>query len=709
MLQADNPNESSFDMVLANYRQLTAMQELVSDLSRNLVHCPAQDVRSAMDDVLARLGAFVEADRTYVFEFLADGTVRNTHEWCARGIKPEIENLQNLPGDMLDFWITSLTKGQAVHVPDVMVLDGERSFEKEFLANQSILSLLVVPMMTADQLLGLIGFDSVRARRTYGTGEVNLLKSIADLMSAAIMREKTAQAMMVAEAELGLEKERFRIIADTVSDVLWDYDLGKQTWWISKDWPEKLGMSSLLSDHDVLSWFGRILPEDRRPLIASFRELLKSASDSWETGYRFRGNNDEVIDILVKATVLREPGGRVVRMLGNARNISQEKRNQEVYTRARALEAVGQLTGGVAHDFNNLLMIIIGNAELLERSELNEDQAESAAMIHHASSRASDLTQRLLTFSRQSKLLTESVDLTKLVPNTASLLRAGIPESIVIRCDLSPKIWQARADANALEQAIVNLAVNARDAMPSGGEIVISCKNRTISESPEPHSSDPEPGDYVVVSVTDNGQGMPPEVQAKAFEPFFTTKEVGKGTGLGLSTVFGFAKQSGGHVTIDSQPDHGTAVNIYVPRFDKSETKKLPLLGAEDAGNASGQRILLVEDEPQVRRHVYKLLIRLGYNVTAAADADEALALLQGGQRFDLLFTDVIMPGKMNGPQLGQTALKLAPQIKLLFTSGYPATAFENLKLEELSNLNFLAKPYKSSQLKDRLSALLSV
>lgn len=706
MEKAHNEITASFESVASEYRELMAMQSLVSDLSRNLVHCPTEDIRSTIDDSIARLGAFVEADRVYIFEFKPGDIARNTHEWCAHGIKPEIENLQNLPGNMLDFWIKSLTEGQPIHVPDVALLDGERSFEKEFLANQDIQSLLVVPILTADNLVGLIGFDCVHSCRTYVTGEISLLKWIADLVCAALVREKNVREMLAAEAELKLQKERFRVIAGTVSDVLWDHDLATQTWWISHDWPEKLGITVDLSDGGARDWFERVFPEDRPKLTTSFRKLLESDSESWEVDYRFRGSNDELIDILVKAAVLRGPDGRVLRMLGNARNVTQEKRNQEVYTRARALEAVGQLTGGVAHDFNNLLLIILGNAELLEMTALDEEQAEAVAMIHQASGSAADLTRRLLSFSRQSQLRAGCVNLTNLIPNTVALLRAGIPETITIRCDLKPVIWQANADPNALEQAIINLAVNARDAMRHGGEIVIGCDNLTISSDMQSHSSELQPGDYVVVSVTDTGDGMPPEVLARAFEPFFTTKDVGEGTGLGLSTVYGFAKQSGGHATIQSEPGHGTAVKIYLPRFGQAAEQDGALSEMEHAEGGAARRILMVEDEPMVRSYVEKLLSALGYHVTSAADAKEALSLLHDDQSFELLFTDVIMPGKMTGPQLGQAALKIAPNIKLLYTSGYPAAAFENLGIEELSSVNFLSKPYRLAQIKGALAAI---
>lgn len=356
-----------------------------------------------------------------------------------------------------------------------------------------------------------------------------------------------------------------------------------------------------------------------------------------------------------------------------------------------------------------MLMIILGSAELLETTGLDEGQAESVALIHQASSSAADLTRRLLSFSRQSQLRAGRVELASLIPNTVALLRTGIPETIAIHCDLKPGIWQANVDGNALEQAIINLAVNARDAMPAGGEVVISAENQMVSSEMRSNLLELEPGDYVVVSVTDTGQGMPAEVLERAFEPFFTTKDVGEGTGLGLSTVFGFAKQSGGHVTIQSEPGHGTTVRIYLPRFGITEEPERQLPEAEYVRADTGHRILMVEDEPMVRAHVEKALSKLGYVVTATADAQEALSLLRDNQAFDLLFSDVIMPGGMTGPQLGQAAMQIAPHIKILYTSGYPATAFENLGLGDLSSVNFLAKPYRAKQLKEKLATILNV
>jgi len=410
------------------------------------------------------------------------------------------------------------------------------------------------------------------------------------------------------------------------------------------------------------------------------------------------------------ASPLKDDRGATIGTIIEARNIEAEleaRKTEEKLKRSQKLEAVGQLTGGIAHDFNNLVMIIQGNAELLELSKLDEDQAESLALINQACSSAADLTQRLLFFARQSHLQTGCVDLAKLIPNTVALLRAGIPEAITIQSKIPAGIWQAKADANALEQAIVNLALNSRDAMPQGGAVVIGCENRKISRNMGPDSPELEPGDYVLVSVTDNGEGMPPEVLAKVFEPFFTTKDVGKGTGLGLSTVYGFAKQSDGKVTIYSELGEGTTVNLYLPRFKETLEQETPEPAMEQVQPQTGQRILLVEDQPIVREHVEKLLTKMGYVVTTAEHGPEALSLVNLGHKFDILFTDIIMPGGMNGQQLAEEARKVDPRMKVLFTSGYPAFAFEHLGLGDIGNLRLLKKPYRSADLKAALADML--
>jgi PAS domain S-box-containing protein len=503
-----------------------------------------------------------------------------------------------------------------------------------------------------------------------------------------------------ATAALEQSERRFRLIADSASEVLWDHDFQSGFTWSSPDWPTKLGVEFDQRKVQNFQWIEMVDPSDRAQLMASYHDALKSDTSTWETEFKAQAATGQQFVLAIKASILRHPDGRASRILGTMRNVTQEKRNQEGYTRARALEAVGQLTGGVAHDFNNLLMIILGNVELLELSNLGEEHAATVASIGQAAESAARLTRQLLTFARQAQLNRTRVDVNALVSETVPLLRAGLPETIKLNCPVTPDLWPAHIDANSLQQAIVNLAMNANAAMPRGGEIVVTCSNLKVDEDMVPANIDLRPGRYVAISVSDTGEGMPPEVLARAFEPFFTTKDVGKGTGLGLSTVYGFAKQSNGGVSIYSEPGRGTTVNLYLPVAEEiasPDVQPEPAIGAEMPKRS--KRILVVEDQPQVRTHVEKTLIRLGYEVATAQDAATALSMLQHGEACDLLFTDIIMPGGMNGQELGEAAVRLAPQIKILYTSGYPAAAFEHLGLKEQSSLNFLSKPYKAAEL----------
>ena len=398
------------------------------------------------------------------------------------------------------------------------------------------------------------------------------------------------------------------------------------------------------------------------------------------------------------------------RILGSCRNVTVEKRQREGFTRSRALEAVGQMTGGIAHDFNNLLMIIQGNAELLELAELGEEDAESVRLIMQAAEAAASLTARLLSFSGQSKLQSASVDVGKLVADVAVLLRSGLTESIALATRLEPDLWLLEVDGRALEQAIINLAVNGRDAIGhEGGRVEISCQNVTVTEDMIGAKSDLAPGRYVCISVSDNGAGMSEEVRSKAFEPFFTTKDVGKGTGLGLSTVYGFARQSGGALQIYSEEGQGTTVNLYLPASKATEAEPaMPAVAEADLIRA-GLRILVVEDQAEVRSHVERLLTGAGFSVTSASDGKAAIALLQEQPSFDLLFTDIIMPGGINGVQLAEAAKRLAPSLKVLFTSGFPASAFDELGLEQQEDFQLLKKPYKRDELIAALARVLNM
>ena len=352
---------------------------------------------------------------------------------------------------------------------------------------------------------------------------------------------------------------------------------------------------------------------------------------------------------------------------------AQLRHNEEALRQSQKMEAVGQLTGGIAHDFNNMLTGIIGSLELLRRRLARGRTEDLDSLIDlgvTSANRAAALTHRLLAFSRRQSLDSKPVVINTLVTSMGELLLRSINETIRLDMQLSDELWVAEADPNQLESALLNLVINARDAMPDGGKLVVKTFNQHFDTGFAEAHGNLQPGDYVVLSVTDSGCGMPEATITRAFDPFFTTKPIGQGTGLGLSMIYGFSKQSRGHVTIQSEVDNGTTVNLYLPRFAGNLVQD-PLVAIQQAPFAQdGETVLIVEDDPAVRVLVSAVLSELGYAFVEAEDADSAVPILDSGQRIDLLISDVGLPG-MNGRQLAEIGRQYRPELKVLFITGY--------------------------------------
>jgi signal transduction histidine kinase/CheY-like chemotaxis protein len=368
---------------------------------------------------------------------------------------------------------------------------------------------------------------------------------------------------------------------------------------------------------------------------------------------------------------------------------------------AQKMEAVGQLTGGVAHDFNNILTVITGTIEILGEAVKDRPHlAQITNMISAAAARGADLTQHLLAFARRQPLQPRSTDINALVIDAGRLLRPTLGEQIEIESMLSPGSAPALIDPSQLSTAILNLALNARDAMPNGGKLTLETRNVVLDANYAAMNNDVKPGNYVMIAVSDTGTGIPANLLEKVFEPFFTTKDVGKGSGLGLSMVYGFVKQSNGHIKIYSEEGHGTSVKLYLPQAT-GVASIADVLAAEPgiSGFERGDKsILIVEDDALVREYVVTQIGSLGYKTLAASNATEALAIINGPEPIDLLFTDVIIPGGMNGRQLATEALTRRAELKILYTSGYTENAIVHHGRLDAGVL-LLPKPYLASDL----------
>ena len=433
--------------------------------------------------------------------------------------------------------------------------------------------------------------------------------------------------------------------------------------------------------------------EDRERVQAEIRALR--GGKRIELEYRVVTPEGETRYLREVAEPTVDETGRVVLETGASQEITELKKAEEQLRQAQKMEAIGQLTGGLAHDFNNLLTVIQGNVELLEDSD--EEGETPVDAIHGAVERGAELTQRLLAFSRRQSLQPRSIDVGQLVRDMHDLLARTLGETIVINISGGPGLWRAAADPGQVENALLNLALNARDAMPGGGRLSITCSNAHLDQAYADRTADAIPGDYVLLAVSDNGTGMSRAVREHVFEPFFTTKEVGAGSGLGLSMVYGFAKQSGGHVSIYSEVDQGTSVKLYLPR-DRTAAKDVKRSKVVEVPKGRGERVLVLEDDSRVRRLAVRMLGELGYAVAEAADATAARALLDEGQRFDLVLSDVVLPGGISGPDFALEAAADDPDLRFVFMSGYPAEAAVGNGLIGAGSI-LLDKPFRRQKL----------
>jgi PAS domain S-box-containing protein len=398
--------------------------------------------------------------------------------------------------------------------------------------------------------------------------------------------------------------------------------------------------------------------------------------------------------------------GRFIGYRGTGTDLTKQHEAEERLRQSQKMDAIGQLTGGVAHDFNNVLTVITGTIDILQEGMADRPELVAVAqLMEDAATRGAEITSQLLTFARRQPLEPREIDVNGMVADTVKLLKPILGEHVDIKRVLADNAWSALADPSQLSAAIINLAVNARDAMPGGGKLTLETANVMLGKGEASGDDAVTTGEFVMIAVTDTGQGIPAEIRDRVFEPFFTTKRIGHGTGLGLSMVYGFAKQSGGTITIDSEEGRGTVIKLYLPRSAGRGALKAEPVHA--TGTPHGhETILVVEDDALVRGYVIAQLGSLGYRTLVASDAESALALVDQGAEFDLLFTDMIMPGGMNGRELAEAMLDRRRDAKVLYTSGYTDSAIASEGHFDPSAA-LLRKPYRKSQLAQKIRDVL--
>jgi PAS domain S-box-containing protein len=501
--------------------------------------------------------------------------------------------------------------------------------------------------------------------------------------------------------QLEASEQSYRRVVDLMQEAIWIHADGKVVFanpaaaklFGARHPDELIGRPSI----------GWVHPDDRDRAAARTRQLTASPCTVPVTEMRLMTGDGRVRTTAIHAASFLQDGK--IRVMASAVDVTELREAETQLHQAQKMESVGQLTGGLAHDFNNLLTVVIGNLDaVLERVQGDTRRAIEGAL--RAAERGAALVQRLLAFSRRQTLVPESINLGDMVSGIEDLLRRTLGEHIEIEMKLARDLGPALADRAQVESALLNLAVNARDAMPEGGKLTIETGNTHLDEHYAAHNAEVAPGDYIMLAVTDTGSGMPPEVVQRAFEPFFTTKGVGKGTGLGLSMIYGFAKQSGGHLKIYSEVGHGTTVRLYLPQVSATGVVVALPTAVADQHPRGGETILVVEDDPDVRGFVVGQLRDLGYRIIETADGPQAQAILESDQAVDLLLTDVVMPGGMTGRQLADSAKARRSGLKTLFISGYTENSIVHQgKLDP--GVHFLAKPFRRHDLASKVREVL--
>jgi two-component system, cell cycle sensor histidine kinase and response regulator CckA len=534
------------------------------------------------------------------------------------------------------------------------------------------------------------------------------LRDVEGRIVGAVAINQDVTARMRAEEARGAAERRLEHVVSSSPAILFTLQIEQERFlgieWMSENVETLLGYSV----QETLGpdwWMSNVHAEDRDAVVGRFLSDILS-HDHAAAEYRFRHKNGQFRWLRGETRLLRDAAGGPADVIGSLSDITERKRLEDQFRQAQKMEAIGHLAGGVAHDFNNLLTVVTGYTDLLLLDgALTESHRGMIAEIKHAAERASGLTRQLLAFSRRTVLEPRTLDLNALVREHENMLGRLIGEDVQLRTNLDPRIEPVRVDPGQVGQVIVNLAVNARDAMPTGGKLTIETRSVTLDDTAAAAIADATPGRYVLLAITDAGVGMTADVRARIFEPFFTTKGPGKGTGLGLATVYGIVKQSGGFVVVDSEPDRGSRFGLYFPALPKSASVPATM----SAGNllaGGAETILLVEDEDAVRRTIRAALRRAGYTVLEARGGPQALRIAVGdAASIDLVITDVIMP-VMSGPELVERLARQRPGLKVLYLSGYTDDAVVRHGVLQ-AEVSFLQKPFNMTALATKVRQIL--
>ena len=678
-----------------------AMERIISKASRRFLTLTELDL--SIQECLADIGRFSSADRAYLFQFTPEGTtMNNTHEWCAPGVKPEIDNLQGLPLSMFPWWMDILESGETIRINNVAELPPEAWAEKELLEAQNIKSVLVVPFLLENRLAGFMGFDNVVFERAWGEKELLPLRTLAEIIGTAITRKRAKEALQESEERLRLQIERMPIAL-----ILWDRDFRVVTWNPAAESIFGYSSEEAMGRHP----YGMIVPEEVQAVVDALWERLLEGDITAHSVNENTTKDGHSIICSWTNTPIRSHDGSIIGALSMVLDITERKRAEEErenlqakLIQAQKMESIRTLAGGIAHNFNNILMGVQGRTSMIMiGKDPSHPDYEHLKGIEEYIKNAVELTGELLGFARGGKYEVRPTDLNTLILHENRMF-GRTKKEIRIHGKYYEELWTVEMDQGQIQQALLNLYVNAWQAMPDGGDLYIQTENVTLdAEYCRPFAI--TPGRYVKVSVTDTGVGMDAATRKKIFDPFFTTKDLAQGSGLGLASVYGIIKNHGGLIDVTAEKGEGTTFNIYLPASEKPAVKESTRQKRHELQYGKGT-ILLVDDEGMILEVGQGMLETLGYRVLIADSGQAVLDLYENQkEEIDLVILDMIMPG-MGGGETFDRMKTLGGDVPILLSSGYSINGQAKDILDRGCS-GFIQKPFFLKMLSRKLHEVL--
>ncbi|MGW8301890.1 MAG: hybrid sensor histidine kinase/response regulator [Desulfobacterales bacterium] len=664
-------------------------QHLITTVSSQFINLHPAQIDDEIDRTLEQIGQFADADRSYVFQFSDDQkSLSCTHEWCAEGIEPTIERIQNVPVETFPWAVKKFLHGDMVLVPRLSDLPPGAIEEKQEFEQQGIQSILAVPMMIGGKVMGFIGLDSVREEKMWAEDTSSLLKIVGQVFANALENKKTRQALHESEEHLRTVYETFPDAVTIINaadgrcvDV--NSAFTRLTGWTTED---VIGKTA--ADLDI--WHN---PSEREKLTAGIAHNGKV--ENLEA--KFRLKDGSVITALMSAVLIQLKNKphilTITRDISDLKSAQKEREQLKTQLiQAQKMEAIGTLAGGIAHDFNNILGAIIGYSEMaLYDTKKDSMEHYNIEQVLSAGHRAKDLVKQILAFSRKSEQDKNIISLATIVAEALKLLRASLPTTIEIRQNIEPNLDAIFADPTQMHQVVMNLCTNSAHAMgDTSGILKIELRNVDLNVKKAAKYPELNPGPYVKLSISDTGHGMDSETLERIFDPYFTTKAQDKGTGMGLAVVHGIIKGHGGVIQVQSKPGKGTRFDIFFPVMERQMESETAELKALPTGN---EHILFIDDEETLIDLGKSMLKKLGYRVETRTRPDEALEIFGAApHKFDLIISDMTMPG-MTGDSLASELMKIRPDIPIIICTGY-SEKIDEQRAKGLGIKGLMMKPF---------------